>query len=262
MIEIYKQKMTNELIQKINSWTPYSEKIYGYSKESAKTFLKRLQVGIYNSILKNSYWFSNIPTLDSLIKIEADKRQINSFTNISEENYIVYSTIHELKEHIDFLYYWNKSYKTPYYTKINRFKQTPLSYEESDKFTKLYNSALNKNYNWHEAKHIIENIKSLNIKENEKFPHNIKEIEKIFNSSPNSLFKKYEKEKVKYSSNILKLNKTVNNILNNFTEENLKTFISKKRKDKYEEYIRVIFHNTKKTDLSQIKEILHSLTDN
>ena len=46
MIEIHKQKMTNELIQKINSWSQFSEKIYGYSKESAKTFLKRLKVGI------------------------------------------------------------------------------------------------------------------------------------------------------------------------------------------------------------------------
>lgn len=259
MIEIHKQKMTNELIQKINSWSPFSEKIYGYSKESAKTFLKRLQVGIYNSILKNSYWFSNLPTLDTLIQIETEKHNIHSLTNISEENYIVYSTIHEIKQHIDLLYYWYKAYKIPYYTKENHFEQTNISYEESNKFMNLYDKVLNTNYNWHEARHIVENIKKLNIKENKDFPHNIKEIEKIFNSSPTLLFKKYEKEKVKYSSNILNLNKITNNLLKNLTQDNLESFISNKRKDKYEEYIRVIFHNTKIKTISDAHELLNSL---
>ena len=259
MIEIHKQKMTNELIQKINSWSSFSEKIYGYSKDNAKTFLKRLQVGIYNSILKNSYWFSNIPTLDSLIQIETEKYKIHSLTNISEENYIVYSTIHEIKQHIDLLYYWYKSYKIPYYTKINNHEQTNISYEESNRFMNLYDKVLNTNYSWHETRHIVDNIRKLNIKENKDFPHNIKEIEKIFNSYPTLLFKKYEKEKVKYSSNILKLNKTTNNLLNNLNQDNLEAFISKKRKDKYEEYIRVILHNTKVNNISEVKEILNTL---
>ena len=226
MIEIHKQKMTNELIQKINSWSPFSEKIYGYSKESAKTFLKRLQVGIYNSILKNSYWFSNLPTLDTLIQIETEKHNIHSLTNISEENYIVYSTIHEIKQHIDLLYHWYKAYKIPYYTKENHFEQTNISYEESNKFMNLYDKVLNTNYNWHEARHIVENIKKLNIKENKDFPHNIKEIE---------------------------------NLLNSLTQDNLESFISKKRKNKYEEYIRVIFHNTKIQNISEVQELLKSL---
>lgn len=259
MIEILKQKMINELIQKINSWNEYSDKIYGYSKHDAENFLKRLQVGIYNSILKNSYWFASIPTLDNLIQIEANKKTINSLSNISEENYIVYSAMHEIKEHIDYLYYWYKSYKVPYYTKENRFEQTPISYEENNNFTKLYDTVLKSNYTWHEAKHIITSLKNLNIKENKDFPHNIKEIEKIFNSSPTLLFKKYEKEKVKYSSNILKLNKVITNLQNTLTEDNLDNFINKKRKNKNEEYIRVIFNNTKITNLDNAKELLNSL---
>ena len=77
MIAIHRQKMINELIQKINSWNEYSEKIYGYSKYDAENFLKRLQVGIYNAILKNIYWFSTIPSLDTLIQIEVNKKKIH-----------------------------------------------------------------------------------------------------------------------------------------------------------------------------------------
>lgn len=259
MIEIQKQKMINELIQKINSWTEFSEQIYGYSKQSAETFLKRLQVGVYNSILKNSYWFVNIPTLDTLIKIEANKKEINSLTNISEENYIVYSTIQEIKEHIDYIYYWNKAYKQNYHTRINNFEQSPQTFEESHRFMKLYNTVLISNYTWREAKHIVRNIESLNIKENKDFPHNIKELEKIFNSSPLLLFKNYEKEKVKYSTNIIRITKTTNNLLNQITEENLQDFIKNKRKDKYEEYVRVILHNLKTTDITKIKSFLNTL---
>lgn len=259
MIEIHKQKMINELIQQINSWNEYSDKIYGYSKNDAENFLKRLQVGIYNSILKNSYWFVTPPTLDNLIQIEVNKKIINSLTNISEENYIVYSAIHEIKEHIDYLYYWYKSYKVPYYTKENRYEQTPMSYEENNNFTKLYDKVLKNNYTWHEAKHIITNLKHFNVKENKDFPHNIKEIEKIFNSTPTLLFKKYEKEKVKYSSNILKLNKVITNLQNTLTEETINDFINKKRKNKYEEYIRVILHNTKVNDINKTTDILNSL---
>ena len=259
MIEIHKQKMINELIQQLNSWNEYSNKIYGYSKHDAETFLKRLQVGIYNSVLKNSYWFSTPPTLDTLIQIESYKKSINSLTNISEENYIVYSAIHEIKEHIDYLYYWYKSYKTPYYTKENRFEQTPISYEENNNFMKLYDKVLKSNYSWHESKHLVTNLKNLNIKENKDFPHNIKEIEKIFNTSPALLFKRYEKEKVKYSSNILKLNKTISNLQNSLTQDNLDSFIDKKRKDKYEEYIRVILNNSKVTNINETNELLNSL---
>lgn len=259
MMEIHKQKMINELIQKINSWNEYSDKIYGYSKHDAENFLKRLQVGIYNSVLKNSYWFANTPSLDTLIQIEANKKVINSLTNISEENYIVYSEIHEIKEHIDYLYYWYKSYKVPFYTKENRFEQTPISYEENNNFMKLYDNVLKSNYSWRESKHLVTSIKNLNIKENKDFPHNIKEIEKIFNSSPTLLFKKYEKEKVKYSSTILKLNKTISILSESLTENNLDNFINKKRKDKYEEYIRVILNNTKVTNINETKEILNSL---
>ena len=72
MIAIHKQKMINELIQILNSWNEYSEQIYGFTKKDAKIFLQRLQVGVYNSILKSSYWFAQLPNASTLIKIEKE----------------------------------------------------------------------------------------------------------------------------------------------------------------------------------------------
>lgn len=258
MIAIQKQKMINDLIQRINTWNEYSEKIYGYSKQDAENFLKRLQVGVYNSILKNSYWFANIPDTSTLIKIEIAKKNINSFTNITEENYLVYSTIHNIKEHLEYIYYWNKAYKTSYHTKLNNYEQTPATFKEQEAYDNLYNYVLTKNYTWQEARDIVKNIQKLNIEENQDFPHNVKEIEKIFTPTLNQHFKKYP-DKVKYSTNILNLNKVTNELLNKLTITTLPDFIKNKRTCPYEEYIRQLLINTKVIDIDKVKYLLNSL---
>ena len=53
----------------------------------------------------NENWISQLDTvlieLIGQINIGVNKKKINSYTNITEENYIVYSAIHEIKDYID-----------------------------------------------------------------------------------------------------------------------------------------------------------------
>lgn len=257
MIAIHKQKMINELIQLINSWNEYSEQIYGFSKQDAKTFLKRLQVGIYNSILKSSYWFASPPDASTLIKIEKEKNKLLSYSNITEENYLVYSIIQEIKEYIDYLTNWQKVYKKPYIT-INGDQQSPLTFKELAAFSDLYTEVLHKNYTWQEARFIYEEVEKLNIKENKDFPHIIDELEAIFNTHLNPEYKKYKQE-IKYSSNILKLNKVTNELLNYLNEENLHEFLEQEKLCPYEEYIRKMIIHTKPRNMKEVTNLLNSL---
>lgn len=257
MIAIHKQKMINELIQILNSWNEYSEQIYGFTKKDAKIFLQRLQVGVYNSILKSSYWFATLPTTSTLVKIEKEKNKLQSYTNITEENYLVYSIIQEIKEYIDYLSNWQKVYKKPYIT-INGDKQEPLTFKELANFSELYSNVLHKNYTWQEARYINEEIENLNIKENKNFPHIIDELEKIFNTHLNPEYKKYKQE-IKYSSNILELNKTVNYLLNYLTEKNFHKYLETSKTNLYEEYIREMILQVRPQNMKEVKELLTTL---
>ena len=257
MIAIHKQKMINELIQIINSWNEYSEQIYGFTKKDAKIFLQRLQVGIYNSILKSSYWFASLPTTSSLVKIEKEKNKLQSYTNITEENYLVYSIIQEIKEYIDYLSNWQKVYQKPFIT-VNGDEQSPLTFKELAEFSNLYNEVLHKNYTWQEARYINEEIEKLNIKENKDFPHIIDELESIFNPHLNPEYKKYKQE-VKYSNNILKLNKVTNKLIEYLTEKNLHKFLEDKKECPYEEYIRDMIIYTKPRNMKEVKNLLNTL---
>lgn len=257
MIAIHKQKMINELIQILNSWNEYSEQIYGFTKTDAKIFLKRLQVGVYNSILKSSYWFAQLPNASTLIKIEKEKNKLQSYSNITEENYLVYSIIQEIREYIDYLSNWQKVYQKPY-TTANGYNQSPLTFKELAEFSDLYSEVLHKNYTWQEARYIYEQTESLNIKENKDFPHIIDELEAIFNPHLNPEYKKYKQE-VKYSSNILKLNKIVKELLNYLTENNLHAFLEHEKLCPYEEYIRKMIIHTKPRNMKEVNNLLNSL---
>ena len=258
MIASKTQKITTELIKIINDWNEYSKEIYGYSKNEAENFLKRLQTGIYNSVLKTQYWFAPPPQLDKLIKIEVAKKSIKSLTNITEENYIVYSYIQEIKDHLEFIYYWNKAYHLDYKTKEKNFNQPPASTTEQEQFDTLYKIVLNTNYTWYDAKNISKSLKEINIKENKDFPHNIKEISKIFNNKPTPLHKNYN-DKIKYSTNILNLNKIVHNLLEQLTKNNINEFLKNKKESIYEEYIRQQIINCKISNIKEIKVMLQSL---
>lgn len=258
MIAAKKQKLITELLSIINNWNEYSKEIYGYSKKDAENFLKRIQTGIYSSVLKNTYWFMQTPLVDTLIKIEVEKKNLKSLTNITEENFIVYSCIQEIKEHLDFIYYWDKAYKINYQTKENNYNQPPATLKEQEQFELLYKDILNKNYTWYEAKNIVKELKDLNIKENKNFPHNIKEIRKIFTSKYEPQYTKYI-DQIKYSTNILELNKVVTTLLNNLNKNNLDEFIETKKKNIYEEYIRQQFINLKITKLKDAKALLKTL---
>lgn len=250
--------MTNELIQKINNWNEYSEIIYGYSKSAAENFLKRLQVGIYNTILKNVYWFAHTPNADTLIQLEVVRKRLNALSNINEENYIVYSAIHDIKAHLQYIYYWHKAYNSNYTTNLNFYEQSPATKLEQQEFDTLYNQVINTNYTWQQAREIIKKLEDINIYENANFPHNIEEIKNIFFSQINCYYKNYP-QKVKYSTNILNLNKTTNNLLNQLTANNIYDFIKRKRNCPYEEYVRQLLINTKITNIEQIKILLNSL---
>lgn len=258
MIKIIKQTMINNLLNKINTWSEYSNKIYGYTKQDAETFLKRLQVGIYDAILKNIYWFKNTPTVDTLLLIELDKRKINSYTNITEENYIVYSIAHEIKEHLNYIYDWNKAYNSYYQTKKNLHIQKPLSKKEYINFLEQYENILKRNFTWKEARAITNSFNDINIYENNNLSQTIFNIEKMFSPVIDNYYKT-SVENVKYSTNILTLNRITNDLLNKLTENNIESFLEKKKTSIYEEYIRQILTNTEVKNIDQVKYLLNTL---
>lgn len=238
MIYVSKDDMIDELKQKINTWNEYSEGINGYSLEDAKDFLKRFRIGIYDCGLNGALWFGPKVNVDLLVSWDADRRNNKrTFSNISEENLIVYSVIKEIKKHLKTLDLHYQVYGSDYQTNINKYTQTRATAEEAEKYQELFKNVLITNYNWREAREIRKSFKIYNIYENEEFPHNPESIIKFFNPTIEKHFTNFYPGKCIF--NTTEVEKISTNLLEkNYTKENLIKFFSENSKNNSEEYVK------------------------
>lgn len=257
MIET-KQIMLEELNQKINTWNNYSETMYGYSKTDAQNFLKRFQIGVYDTILKETFWFQTQVNIDTLINWEKDRKLSSVFTNITEENYIVYSTLLEIKDHINKLVTWKQIYNTNYHTKINNFPQPPLSDQTITQFNLLYKKILNKNYTWRQANEIINNFQKINITENKDFSTNLITIlESLYNPQPIIYYPNYFRKNIQLLD-ITSLDKKVKELVHSSDQE-IQHYLTTSPKNYPDNYIIKSIKNLESSNIDNIKELLNSL---
>lgn len=237
MIQTSKKNMVNELTQKLNNWNEYSEKMYNYTKEDALDFLKRFQIGVYDCGLNGVLWFGPRVNVDLLVAWDADRRKNKrTFSNISEENLIVYSVILEIKNHLSKLELYPLAYGENYTSPINQTIQTAATKEELQKYQNLFKKVLTTNYTWREAREIRKQFKQFNIYENKNFPHKPTELIKCFTPKVIKHFPDFFPDKCIFET--IQIEKKVTTLLNNFNEENIKTYLKEKSKSHYNNYIK------------------------
>lgn len=238
MIYVSKKDMINELEQKIKNWDEYSEEMYGYTIEDANDFLKRFRIGIYDCGLNGVLWFGPKVNVDLLVSWDADRRKNKrTFSNISEENLIVYSVTYEIKSHLARLELHPKAYGDNYVTPINHNIQSPVTQEELSKYQELFKKVLITNYNWREAREIRKSFKIYNIYENKNFPHDIDSIIKVFNPEIKKHFPDFFPGKCLFET--IEVEKLAIKLLNNeYNKENISKFLAKANGNNIEEYVR------------------------
>lgn len=237
MIYVSKNDMVNELKQRINNWNEYSDDMYGYTIEDAKDFLKRFRIGVYDCGLNGVLWFGPRVSTDILVSWDADRRKNKrTFSNISEENLIVYSVTLEIKNHLKTIELHKKAYNEDYPTTINHNTQSPATKEELNKYDKLFKKVLTTNYNWREAREIRKNFKKYNIYENENFPHEPDKLLKIFTPEIKIHFPNFYPGKCYF--NTIEVETLTTKLLDNFTKENIIKFMSDTSKTHIEEYVK------------------------
>lgn len=237
MIQVSKQDMINELKENLDNWNEYSEKAYNYSKEDAEDFLKRFQIGIYDCGLNGILWFGPKVNVDLLVAWDADRRKNKrTFSNISEENLIVYSVVLEIKNHLSKLELFPKAYKENYISPINQTIQTPATEEELAKYQSLFTKVLTTNYTWREARDIKKQFKNFNMYENPDFPHKPEKIIKCFSPEIIKHFPNFFPGKCVFD--IMPIEKNINILLENFNEKNIINYLSEENKTHYDAYIK------------------------
>ncbi len=241
MIQTSKKEMIDELKEKLNNWNEYSEKIYGYSKEDALDFLKRFQIGVYDCGLNGVLWFGPKVNIDLLVAWDADRRKNKrAFSNISEENLIVYSVILEIKLHLLKIELFPQAYKTNYISPINRTIQTPTTKTELNEYIDLLNTVLTTNYTWREAREIRSYFKQFNIYENSDFPHHPETLIKCFKPEVIKFFPDFFPGKCSFETTPIK--EIAQRLLKDYSEKNIIKYLSSENKTHYDKYlIRQIF---------------------
>lgn len=237
MIHVSKKEMINDLKQKLANWNEYSEKMYGYTKEDAQDFLKRFRIGIYDCGLNGILWFGPKVTVDLLVAWDADRRKNKrTFSNISEENLIVYSVLLEIKNHLTKLDLYPKAYGENYVSPITQTVQTPPTPEELTKYKKLFQKVLTTNYTWREAREIRKQFKSFNIYENPAFPHELNQLKKCFTPEIIKHFPDFFPGKCICET--LQLEKQITKLLENFNDKDIITYLNDQNKNVYDAYIK------------------------
>lgn len=237
MIYVEKKEMINELKQNLNNWNDYSEKLYGYSKNDAQDFLKRFRIGIYDCGLNGVLWFGPKVNVDLLVSWDADRRKNKrTFSNISEENLIVYSVLFEIKNHLSKLELYPKAYGEYYKSPINQTIQTPASPDELTKYKALFKKVLTTNYTWREAREIRKQFKQFNIYENKDFPHNSTQLFNCFTPEIIKHFSNFFPGKCIFDTTPIE--KNVNKLLQNFNEKEIIKYINEENKSHIDAYIK------------------------
>ena len=111
-----KRKLIEETTKRINDWSEYDDMLYDYNKTDAINFLKRLSVGIYDNVIKNTYWFGYKITANKLISWDKARKKNKSLSNITEENYLVFAEMHALMTHVNRINKYPKTYNRYYQT--------------------------------------------------------------------------------------------------------------------------------------------------
>lgn len=232
-----KKKIIKKLNDRIDKWIKFDETLHGYKKKDAINFLKRFCVGVYDNVLKNIYWFGyNIDT-DTLVRWDIDRKKYNTLNNITEENYIVYTELSAIKNHIERINEYPKTYKSFYKTRYSYKNQTPTTKEEQKELEKLYKDVLSKNYNWRQAREVVTAVNKLNMYEDDKFPHNIDKIKACFSSKVKVHFPDFFEHGSCYFDTI-DVEKKALELAKELTEENLPDLFSTPSKTHIEEYLR------------------------
>ncbi len=238
MIQVSKKEMIEEVKQKIDNWNEYSDDMYGYTLNDAKDFLKRFRIGVYDCGLNGILWFGPKVNSDLLVCWDADRRSNkNTFSNISEENLIVYSITLEIKNHLNQLKMEPIAYGRNYHSPKNGNEQTPPTNEEMLKYEKLFKTVLTTNYTWREAREIRKSYKMYNIYENENFPHEPDLITSFFKPEIKKHFPSFYPGKcITQTIQVEKLAKSL--LEKNFSKEKIMNFLSEKSKNNIDEYVK------------------------
>lgn len=238
MIHVAKKEMIEEIKQKIDHWNEYSDDMYGYTLNDAKDFLKKFRIGVYDCGLNGILWFGPKVNSDLLVCWDADRRSNKkTFSNISEENLIVYSMTLEIKNHLNQLKMEPIAYGRNYHSPKNGNEQTPPTKEDMQEYEKLFKKVLTTNYTWREAREIRKNYKMYNIYENKNFPHEPELIAKLFTPEIKMHFPSFYPGKcTMQTQQVEKLAKTL--LEKNFTKEKIMNFLTEKSKNNIEEYIK------------------------
>ena len=232
-----KRKLIEETTQRINNWSEYDDMLYDYNKTDAINFLKRLSVGIYDNVIKNTYWFGYKITIDKLISWDKARKKNKSLSNITEENYLVFAEIHALMTHVKRINKYPKTYNRYYQTSESWHEQTPTTKKEQQALEQLYKSVLSQNYTWREAREISAKVSKLNIYENYKFPHIIEEIKEAFAKKAKVHFPEFSDKGTCYFDTV-EVQKEALTLAKSINEDNLEELFSKDSKDHIEEYLR------------------------
>lgn len=225
------QNTQKELIEQIKKeleeWNEKKASYYECTKKEMKKFLADIKKGNYQKMLQETYYYS----LSSLIawhKIRQQRQQRSvPISAITRENYEVFKEIRKILIHIRNLID-NNTYTLRY--------QTPPTEEELQRVLSTYQNVLITNYTFSEVEEIKKRVEKLRIYDNQKFPHNTKEIEEAFFPQIIKISPKYEGSPIVKETQSTK--KIAHKLKEKITNGRIQEIFTSFPKSKEESYVR------------------------
>lgn len=197
-------------------------------------FLNIIKSGIYDEVLNSkNFWFGIDVEFDKFMEWVLARDEEKNSHNPTLENYSAFASYMKMMNHVKKI---NESENGCYTTRTYQH-QTETTEEELQRLEIFKLEIIKMNYDWREAREVARKLHSLDIYENNRFPHNIYEIISVFIKESKTAFQEFDEnnECCHLSDEITKRAKE---IADNLTCDTLKNIFLNEHETKVDEYIR------------------------
>ena len=220
-----KKRIINCIKKELKNWNSQSEKYFNCTRKEMKYLLYAIRKGIYDNVFQKKT--ISLPLLSSWnhLRSERQKRKIY-IQDITSENYEIYGEIKTTLHYITKLIEENNTIT----------HQTPPTEQELLKILELYQKVTMTNYTKESKEEVINRLQKLNLRMNNNFPHNIKELEEAFLPQLRKHSEKYQNSPI--ITEIKQIQITVENTIKYLKNHDIKTIFNKSSNTKEENYIK------------------------
>ena len=203
-------------------------------EKNYEKFLNILKSGVYDEVLNcKNFWFGSDIEFDKFMEWVLARDEEKNSHSPTLENYSVYASYMKMMNHVKEI---SESKDGCYKTRSFR-KQTEATDDELKKLESFRLEIIKSNYDWRDAREVARKLHSLDIYEDERFPHNIYEIVSVFIKDCETAFQDFDEnnECCHLSNEIIA---RAREIADSLTCDTLKNIFLNEHETKVDEYIR------------------------